>query len=420
MRLPFLLLLFSSMLPLATSLSLFGFYSANLTLTASYSNLYQADTIAEAQAAHAVGQKTLLLVYDAFFMSVPNQIILRPDWLSSWEALATQAAPLIASGDLYGFNLGDELVWNCLDPVNLTIAANAVRSSFPPSSGAILWYNEATPPLQFDYDGCGHKNVNFSIPLALDIFSTDLYHMNGPVVGWVENNVKSFYETYIYPRLSSSQKVMLVPGSFGSTANIYPNGSYICDQHCYDVMCALDANDFYTWAQADPRVVAVMPWNWQGCPGCKECCKDELGTNVQPLATAAWSAIGQKIITIQSSNHIKLSPKVSEAASSATLSAVLPAAVPSASAAAATIKAHEEETNFFAFKDQHDNLLMVNSVNKLEEIFGELSLKENNYFIKDKNKISLFQACCEFYKDNDTLPLTKEDVDKVFQQLLDG
>jgi beta-galactosidase len=298
----YLLLLFSYMLPLATSLSLFGFYSANLTLTASFSNLYQADTISDAQIAHAAGQKTLLLVYDAFFMSVPNQIILRPDWSSSWEALATQAAPLVTSGVLYGFNLGDELVWNCLDPVNLTIAANAVRSSFPTSSGAILWYNEATPPLQSDIDGCGHKNLNFSIPLALDIFSTDLYHMNGPVIGWVESTVKSFYETYIYPRLSSSQKVMLVPGSFGSTANVYPNGSYVCDQHCYDLMCALDANDFYTWAQADPRVVAIMPWNWEGCPGCKECCKDELGTNVQPLATAAWSAIGQKIISSLSSS----------------------------------------------------------------------------------------------------------------------
>jgi hypothetical protein len=45
---------------------------------------------------------------------------------------------------------------------------------------------------------------------------------------------------------------------------------------------------------------------------------------------------------------------------------------------------------------------MVNSVNKLEEILGELSLKENNYFINDKTKISLFQACCEFYEDNDS------------------
>ena len=111
---------------------------------------------------------------------------------------------------------------------------------------------------------------------------------------------------------------------------------------------------------------------------------------------------------------IKLSPKVSEAASSAALSAAIPAA------AIAAIKAHKEETNFFTFKDGNDKLLMVDGVNLLEDILGDLNLKQSNYFNKDKNKISLFQACCEFYKDNDTLPLSEEDVDNVFQQQLDG
>ena len=45
-----------------------------------------------------------------------------------------------------GFNLGDELVWNCLAPANLTIVADAVRQRFPRGQ-AIVWYNEATPPL---------------------------------------------------------------------------------------------------------------------------------------------------------------------------------------------------------------------------------------------------------------------------------
>ena len=288
----------------ASSLSWFGFYSANLSSTSSFSNLFQADTISEAQYAKSVGQKSLLLVYDAFFTSVPNRMILRPDWSSSWTALAAEALPLVTSGVVLGFNLGDELVWNCLDPSNLTIAANAVRASFPRSSGTILWYNEATPPLQSNIDSCGHTDLNYSIPSALDLFSTDIYHVDGPVTGWVEANVKSFYEKLIYPRLGPMQKVMLVPGSFGSTVNHYPNGTYVCDQHCYDQMCALDANDFYSWALSDPLVVAIMPWNWAGCPSCNgsrwtpphTCCMDELGTDVQPLSIAAWSAIGQKII----------------------------------------------------------------------------------------------------------------------------
>jgi len=111
---------------------------------------------------------------------------------------------------------------------------------------------------------------------------------------------------------------------------------------------------------------------------------------------------------------IKLSPKVSEAVSSAALSAAIPAA------AAAAIKAHNEETKIFTYKDENDKLIVVNSVNLLEDILGDLNLKQSNYFNKEKNKISLFQAFCEYYEDNDALPLTQEDVDYVFQQQLDG
>jgi hypothetical protein len=288
-------------LNVARGLRWFGFYSANLAVNAPYSNLFQADSVADAWAAHAVGQTSLLLTYDIFFTTVPGRMVLRPDWQARWAAQVTQVTPLLHSGVISGFNLGDELVWNCLDPTNLTIVANAVRASFPT---AIVWYNEATPPLASNVDSCGHKNINYTIPEALDVFSTDIYHTDGAVAGWVESHVKTFYETYIFPRLGASQSVMLVPGSFGSDVNHYPNGTYVCDRQCYDQMCALDANDFYTWAEQDERIVAIMPWNWAGCPSCNgsrwtppnECCMDELGTEVQPLATAAWSAIGHKIV----------------------------------------------------------------------------------------------------------------------------
>ncbi len=86
--------------------------------------------------------------------------------------------------------------------------------------------------------------------------------------------------------------------------NHYPNGTYICNASCYDVMCAADAADFLAWGLADARVVAIMPWNWGGCPSCNgsrwtpphTCCMDELGTDVQPESRAAWAAIGARII----------------------------------------------------------------------------------------------------------------------------
>ena len=74
--------------------------------------------------------------------------------------------------------------------------------------------------------------------------------MDGAVDGWVNHWVTGFYETYIFPHMTADQKVMLVPGSFGSDVNHYPNGTYICDRECYDVMCAHDAEDFHQCACA--------------------------------------------------------------------------------------------------------------------------------------------------------------------------
>ena len=68
----------------------------------------------------------------------------------------------------------------------------------------------------------------------------------------------------MFPSMSSEQRAILVPGSFGSNVNHYPNGTYVCDKQCYDQMCAHDANDFATWAAADDRVAGVFPWNWGG------------------------------------------------------------------------------------------------------------------------------------------------------------
>jgi hypothetical protein len=45
--------------------------------------------------------------------------------------------------------------------------------------------------------------------------STDIYHMDGPVKGWVAQWVQGFYERIIFPNITSEQKVLLVPGAFG-------------------------------------------------------------------------------------------------------------------------------------------------------------------------------------------------------------
>jgi hypothetical protein len=123
----------------ALAVKYFGFYSANLTQNARYSNLYQADTLADAVAAKALNQESLLSVYDTFFQRVADALVLQPNYAADWEAMAAVAAPYLANGTILGFNLGDELVWNCLAPTNLTIVADTVRASFPRGQ-AVIWY----------------------------------------------------------------------------------------------------------------------------------------------------------------------------------------------------------------------------------------------------------------------------------------
>ena len=64
-------------------------------------------------------------------------------------------------------------------------------------------------------DSCGNAVPDYRIPGALDWFSTDIYHMDGVVEGWVDTWVRSFYERLIFPNLTDTQRVVLVPGSFG-------------------------------------------------------------------------------------------------------------------------------------------------------------------------------------------------------------
>ena len=321
----------------------FGYYSPDLSITGAYSDITSTGSIEAANetwSTHRV--PSLLLVESTFFTQGPPfqpdkqathkallaaagiqtiledpppkaPLILRHDWASAWEDLASAAAPLLSRGALLGFDLGDELVWNCLAPANLTLAANAVRARFPrgKAPAAAIWYNEARHP----FDGpdpskwrsqCGFV-PDYRIPEALDWFSTDIYHMDGLVPHWIDLHVRAFYERWIYPNLTAYQSVILVPGSFGSDVNVDPNGTVICDRECYDAMCSHDAKDIYAWAKRDPRVVGVMPWNWNGCRSCNgtrwtpphTCCMDEIGTKDMPRTRATWRALVQGYMDIQ-------------------------------------------------------------------------------------------------------------------------
>ena len=120
-------------LPAAAPLR-FGFYDDNVTATP-YANIHQSESLADARANWAAHPTTpsILSVDDVVFTSAPHAMILQTDWREQLSALATAAAPDFLSGAIIGYNLGDELVWNCLAPSNLTLVADAVRALCPPA-----------------------------------------------------------------------------------------------------------------------------------------------------------------------------------------------------------------------------------------------------------------------------------------------
>jgi hypothetical protein len=242
--------------------------------TSSHTNLRLSSTLEQASVAKSEFHQDSLLAVELVLWYYPKGVRgfrLRPDAASSWAAVATVASELLANKSIIGFNLGDELVWNCLPPDQLRAGVDLIRKSFPRGE-AIIWYNEAIPVLTDGISQCNRTSAHpmqpYTIPDGLDWFSIDMYHTDGPEPGWVASHVRRFYEQQIYPNLTSHQKALVVPGAFGSNVNRFPNGTYVCNNNCYDEMCALDAAEFYAWAKDDPRVVAIAPWNYNGCADC--------------------------------------------------------------------------------------------------------------------------------------------------------
>jgi hypothetical protein len=262
-------------------------------------------TLSVANAVAVFGQTTLpsLLNLEALlFVGLGTSSAgLHPDYAARWSRYAAVAKPAVANGTVLGFDLGDELVYQCVDSTNVSTVADAVRREFPRGE-AVIWYNDVAKWNWNFTDKCGVRR-EFFIPPALDWFSIDMYHMDGPVAGWVHDHVQLFYEHFIFPLLGPAQRVALVPGSFGSDVNHFPNGTYVCDRSCYVDMCTADARDFAAWASSDDRVAAVMPWNWGGCAMCNgsrwtpghTCCMDEVGTRELPALRDLWLELGRNL-----------------------------------------------------------------------------------------------------------------------------
>ena len=98
-----------------------------------------------------------------------------PDFNTTWVAALPELRELLANKTIFGFALGDELVWGGVTPANLVKYADTVRASFPRGE-AVIWYNEASffsGPRKGWHNGEKTHVGDYTIPRALDWFSVD-------------------------------------------------------------------------------------------------------------------------------------------------------------------------------------------------------------------------------------------------------
>lgn len=209
---------------------------------------------------------------------------LRADFKESWAGIYLEVRDLYEAGIIFGFCLGDELVWGGADWDMITKAADLLRHDFP---GAVIWLNEAVAIVA---GGCDHYHNcrNWTqLPASISWFGVDKY--------WTSDHfdhidrVKGIYETLVYPKLWPHQSVVLVPGAFSSKRNTK------CSQACYDNFCTKDASEFALWAAQDPRVAAITPYHWHYCAGCAKS-KNEIGVIDMNSTKVMWQQIGRAIV----------------------------------------------------------------------------------------------------------------------------
>ena len=130
-----------------------------------------------------VGLQHLLKVAPTFFERTPysselrGRLRLRANFTAAWQSLVDRhVAGLMEAGEIMGFQLGDELVWQGVDPVDVERAAREIRRTYVSVGGSgwepigrkergltrcnhhhpdtqpdtIIWYNEARGPLRGD------------------------------------------------------------------------------------------------------------------------------------------------------------------------------------------------------------------------------------------------------------------------------
>jgi hypothetical protein len=210
--------------------------------------------------------------------------------------------PLVASGKLSGFMLGDELTGG-MDRNNFTAVSAAVHTAIDPLEHFVYTYvciqlyivlqtmtrqvlartnelvlirrNEGTHIFSHG-SWAAHAQ---GVPEGIDVLSIDGYEYGENESLWH----KAFYEKNVLPALKPHQRVAVVPGFFGCATPDQVGGCEkndslaktrcVCSVNGQDLSYAGQAASlirkaecFFAWAATEPRLVGMIPWHYANRP----------------------------------------------------------------------------------------------------------------------------------------------------------
>ena len=196
------------------------------------------------------------------------------DYKAMIRAVVVAAKPLLDSGVVRGFFLGDELACTGTSPANISAVSSYCREQLVAAGNpdADIYINECARA----FIGAGEWGggawpgwIKGMIPAGLSLISIDNYKLanatnrSGTVTPWwVQEvlDVKRLYSLAFSGRLHPHQQLLVVPGLYG-------NDSATASEHdLHDSQLVSKMELYADWMRRDSNIVGLCPYHWEDTP----------------------------------------------------------------------------------------------------------------------------------------------------------
>lgn len=264
-----------------------------------FANVYFHGNVSALVEAHRkYGGQGFLSIQHSGIWSIPkalwhnqNETGLQPDWHQTLSRILSNAAPLLTSGELSGFFLGDELATRGVPVENVTNVAAAIKSHLRAlnNTPSLVYLNEGSGPFDPAHTMYLGTWVGKPLPQTIDVISLDIYcdsysplsptrprverkftldaplemdHSAIPACKQPEDEprqARAFIEKNLVPLLESpgSQRLLAVPGLF---MDWNTSRSGLLEQQERQVLKKLEA--YVEWIKEDKRLLGLNNWHW--------------------------------------------------------------------------------------------------------------------------------------------------------------